>query len=292
MAHSPIIKSSKWKPVRFLTQRCVLGGFISTPIKVDEETHPVTKQLFVRMRGTDKWMLKVLGSKLNGEQRHKKFLDMLQKKSQNATVVPHTDYGDGLDDKMTALDWEYDDVGEGDPPGTAQQQDEARSNKNAKQTIPTNSIIKLDMPQTHPAAGASGDGPMRQVSVRHRGSHSGRCLWLAEDDVEWALEYMWTELETCGVLPIPDDEQGEDSPPTDSLSAHGDEPLFPESQIRWDFTAGGWKFLDGKGNQRFCKVTDFPKGCTDLTEAEFADLRYEEKKRLTYDYACEQARSR
>ncbi len=133
MAHSPIIKSSKWKPVRFLTQRCVLGGFISTPIKVDEETHPVTKQLFVRMRGTDKWMLKVLGSKLNGEQRHKKFLDMLHKTSKNATVVPHTDYGDGLDDKMTALDWEYDDVGEGDPPGTAQQQDEARSNKNAKQ---------------------------------------------------------------------------------------------------------------------------------------------------------------
>ena len=60
-------------------------------------------------------------------------LGYAKEKSKNATVVPHTDYGDGLDDKMTALDWEDDDVGEGDPPGTAQQHDEARSNKNAKQ---------------------------------------------------------------------------------------------------------------------------------------------------------------
>ena len=268
------VNSANWKPPRFQVQLTATGGLMGKRSEpVESDVHPITKGTFVKVTKSQRWLQRlVAGVVNNGSLSSTTLLEMLTEK-----MMTTSDHGDGKSDPLDAddpmIDLEYDHHGDGnsDPPSTKR----LEKQKDA--------IVEVNMPLVCPTASAHGNGQERRIKLWYRGNK--RCIWLAQEDLEWAASYMRVELDTCGVPPVSDDTSDTISPSTDSPS-----PESPGPRIRWDFSRDAWPFTPcGKQTLHFLGPHDLEPADTSfwssLSEGDFERLSYVEKKAFAYDKA-------
>ena len=158
----------------------------------------------------------VTGSKCNHALNETTLLEDLIQKVINGDCSVVTGIPDATDDDALLASLDY------DTPVVA-----APAAKKPK--IVKNVIVTVTMPEFCPTASVRGGGSTRSVKLWYLGS---RVVWLAKNDVEWAVSYMRVQLDTCGVPPVIESD--------DAVDVHDDDAPPPPS-VLWAFPEGGGK---------------------------------------------------
>ena len=278
------VASPCWKPPRFQMQLTSTGGLLgkkSEPVECD--VHPVTKCTFVKVTKSQRWLQRLVAGIVNNQSLSSTtLLETITEKMMTAS-----DHGDGQDCPPDAddpmIDLEYDGHGHGFPDDNPSSAPPPLSTKR----IQKNAIVEVNMPLVCPTASAHGNGQERRIKLWYRGNK--RCIWLAQEDLEWAASYLGVELDTCGVPPVSDDTNDTMSSSTDSPSPESPGPRTGP-RMRWDFSRDVWSFTPrGKQTLHFVGLDDLEladtSSCSSLSEGDFERLSYVEKKAFAYEKA-------
>jgi len=143
------VKHSCWKQPQLVSKLTSTGGLIGKcPMPVESAIHPVTKDTYVKMNKSERWLQKIVaGLVSNSCLNHTTLLEqLLEKMNAGGEQSPL-----GGDELMGSL--EYDD-GVACPGAPAAHGD----GKEPTGNIRMNTIIKVRMPAVCPTATAHGDG--------------------------------------------------------------------------------------------------------------------------------------
>ena len=261
MVHKFGVLNRKWTTPQVRMQLTCTGGMLGKKQEpVDAARHPITHGTFVKMTTSDRWLQRMVTG-LTGN-------TCLASTTLLRTLVNKTmasrDHGNGppsdQDDPMNEL--VYDDAGNSPPDANA-----SRASATASR-IPTNAILEVTMPELCQTGRVHCDGKTRSVKLWYRGK---RCLWIAQEDIEWAMSYMRVEFDTCGV-----------PPPSDN-------PDIQMPEVCWDFGRRAWSITEPGQEPTFFAPTDLqphdiPSDHKALgsssAQAYFNTLSYEDKKEL------------
>ena len=249
------VKHKSWKEPKMRLQLTCTGGFLGGKQEpVDAAQHPITRSTFVKMTKSSRWLQRFVTSRVNHlSLQSTTVLDTLVQK-----MLASSDHGDGPpedDARMQELEYEADEAATDDSPPDANNAPSAP--KRAKPTVPMNAIVQIAMPEVCPAAQLVPDGKMRTVKLWYRGR---RCVWLAQDDVEWAVSYMRVELDTCGVAPV--DEEADEGAVDQGADAGADSQGTDNGVIpyRWDHHSDKWALTPPGRDTIFFGVQDLAVG--------------------------------
>ena len=270
------VKHKGWKEPRLRMQLTCTGGCLGDKQEpVDSAQHPITHATFVKMTKSQRWLQHVITARLS----HKSLQSTTLLETILQKMMAPSDHGYGPppeDDRMENLDYDADD----DSPPDAN----ASIARAPVRRIPMNTIIDLAMPQVCPTAQVRPDGVMRTIKLWHRGK---RCVWLAQEDIEWAVCYMRVELDTMGVAPLDEDDDHE--PARDDSGDHNPDSQMP--RVRWDFERHAWEITKpGEAPTFFgiqdIQASDIPAdhGASSV-HAYLQTLSYEAKKELARQVA-------
>jgi hypothetical protein len=258
------VKHRKWRPITLQLQLSCEGGLMgATPEPVIAKQHPVTKVRFIKMSKGQRWLQKIVtGVVENRTLDATQLLEILLSKSSGGNVI-QSDHGENPDQNDPLLDsMAFSDSEDCEPPAS-----KTAAPATSRAAPKMNSIIKITMPEICPAASVRDDGPTREVTTWW---HGKRCIWLSENDFEWAISYMRVELDTYGVRPV---DEYDDDPASDQC-------------IRWDFKERAWSCAtpDGSALTMFRpeRITPTDAG---VDARAFALLSYSRKKELAYEHA-------
>ena len=252
------VEHRKWQPVKFEMRLNSVGGLLARQSEpVISSLHGPSNTHFIKLVKTQRWLQRlVTGTKCNHALNETTLLEDLIQKVINGDCSVVAGIPDATDDDALLASLDY------DTPVVA-----APVAKKPK--IEKNSIVTVTMPELCPTASVRGGGSTRSVKLWYLGS---RVVWLAKDDVEWAVSYMRVQLDTCGVPPVIESD--------DAADVHDDDEPPPPA-VRWDFFRCGWKV--GTDIIRPYSVTIHD---TDLDDAAFSSLTYAQKKEVAYTKAC------
>ena len=262
LVHKFGVLHKQWKTIEVRMQLTCTGGMLGKKQElIDAARHPITHGTFVKMTNSDRWLQRmVTGFTGNTCLASTTLLRTLVNKT-----MASRDHGNGppsdQDDPMNEL--VYDDAGNSPPDANA-----SRASATASR-IPTNAILEVTMPELCQTGRVHCDGKTRSVKLWYRGK---RCLWIAQEDIEWAVSYMRVELDTRCVLP-----------PSDSADCQ------QVAEVRWDFSRGAWSMTKLGQEPTFFAPTDLqlddmPSDYKALgsssVQAYFETLSYDDKKEL------------
>ena len=260
MAHKFGVKHPLWKQPQVQMQLNSTGGLMGKhAMPVQAALHPLKQQTFIKLTKSERWLQKaVAGVVQNTCLNSTTLLEQLLEKQVST----------GGDELMSGLDYDDDGAGPADH----------GDGKGPTKNIRMNTIIKVRMPAVCPTAAAHGDGQERVVQLWYRGK---RNVWLAREDLEWALSYLRVELDTCGVAPVIDDF----SSPSSQRSIESSSQDSEYGQVRWDFSRSAWAYTTLGEKVLYLRPEDLrpeelPAG---------SQLSYEDKKNVAFDKAKELA---
>ena len=274
------VRQTKWKAPQVRMQLTCTGGLLGKRQEpVDAAQHPITHGTFVKMTKSQRWLQRIV----TGVVQHTALnscalLDTLVKK-----MMAYGGHGNGppLDEDGLMSELAYDDD-VNDPPAA-----NASNASSQSSHIPLNAILEVAMPAICPTAHVHCDGKTRTVKLWYRGK---RCVWLLQDDIEWATSYMRAELDTCGVPPLNEND-------SELASDHVERQSLIHSQVPyvgWDFSREAWAISRPGQAPLFFALNDLQPhdipsdhGALGSSSAQayFSTLSYEAKKELAREAA-------
>ena len=271
------VKHKSWKQPQMRMQLTCAGGCLGGRTEpVEAAQHPVTRNTFVKLIKSARWLQRFVTSRI-----HHSALQPTTLLETLTAKFNGSDHGDGPPDaedaRMEELAYDDDDDADGDSPPDAS----AAINPKIKR-IPINAIVTIDMPEICPTAHVNPDERIRGVKLWNRGGRGRRGLWIAMEDVEWAVSYMRVELDTLGVAPL--DETDDSQPISDAGDSQS--PAIQVQSHRWDFPREAWA-IESPGQQTIffgiaeLTADDIPvdHGASSM-QAYLQTLGYDEKKEL------------
>jgi hypothetical protein len=257
------VKINQWKPVALRLQLTCTGGLLGKrPEPVETAMHPVLNKPFIKMSKSQRWLQRVVSGTVCARALDStKLLETLCSKIEGGTVVECDGHGDGpeaADALMNALDYV-----------------ETQPAKVSVRKVKVDSVVKITMPEVCPTASVHGGGPTHEITVWFR---SKRCIWLSQEDIEWAVSWLRVELDTLGVSPVEDDTSAVDTESPNSVGA--------TSVVRWSFEDAAWSFVQDEDQVvRVVRLEELRREDTQLSESAFQVITYEDRKRLTFEKA-------